>query len=52
MTTKSAVYVFGGERDELERLLGQAEDLKPESSWLLDQIGIIDPAWVILSYAA
>ncbi|TDH58310.1 methyltransferase domain-containing protein [Dankookia rubra] len=44
MTTKSAVYVFGGERDELERLLGQAEDLKPESSWLLDQIGV-DRGW-------
>jgi SAM-dependent methyltransferase len=44
MTTKSAVYVFGGEQDELERLLGQAEDLKPESSWLLDQIGV-DRGW-------
>jgi SAM-dependent methyltransferase len=40
MAAKSADYVFGGERDELERLLGQAEDLKPESSWLLDRIGI------------
>ena len=40
MAARSADYVFGGERDELERLLGQAEDLKPESSWLLDRIGI------------
>ena len=40
MTIRSADYVFGGERNELDRLLGQAEDLKPESSALLDQIGI------------
>ena len=36
MTIRSADYVFGGERNELDRLLGQAEDLKPESSALLD----------------
>lgn len=36
----SATYVFGCNQNELERLLGQAEDLKPESTWLLDNIGI------------
>ncbi len=40
MATRSADYVFGGGQDELERLLGQAEDLKPESSRLLDRIGV------------
>jgi SAM-dependent methyltransferase len=40
MATRAADYVFGGGQDELERLLGQAEDLKPESSWLLDRIGV------------
>lgn len=40
MAERSAMYVFGGERNELERLLGQAEDLRPESSWLLDRIGV------------
>lgn len=40
MATRSADYVFGGEQNELERLLGQAEDLRPESSWLLDRIGV------------
>ena len=40
MNNQSAGYVFGGNQDELERLLGQAEDLKPESTWLLDQAGI------------
>jgi ubiquinone/menaquinone biosynthesis C-methylase UbiE len=40
MSTKSAEYVFGGEQNELTRLLGQAEDLKPETSSLFDQIGI------------
>ncbi|MBL6459267.1 methyltransferase domain-containing protein [Belnapia sp. T6] len=38
--TRSADYVFGGEQNELERLLGQAADLKPETSWLLDRIGV------------
>jgi len=40
MNNQSAGYVFGGNQDELERLLGQAEDLKPESTWLLDHVGI------------
>ena len=40
MATRSADYVFGGGQNELERLLDQAEDLKPESSWLLDWIGV------------
>ena len=40
MNRQSATYVFGGNQNELNRLLGQAEDLKPESTWLLDQIGI------------
>ncbi len=40
MATRSADYVFGGGQNELERLLGQAEDLKPESSRLLDRIGV------------
>ena len=40
MNCQSATYVFGGNQNELERLLGQAEDLKPESTWLLDQAGI------------
>jgi SAM-dependent methyltransferase len=40
MTQASASYVFGGEQDELDRLLGQAEDLKPESTWLLDNLNI------------
>lgn len=44
MAHRSADYVFGGDRNELERLLGQAEDLRPESSWLLDQLGI-QPGW-------
>ena len=46
MTARSADYVFGGQQNELERLLGQAEDLKPEASWLLDQIGI-QPGWKV-----
>lgn len=40
MTARSADYVFSGGQNELDRLIGQADDLKPESSWLLDQIGI------------
>lgn len=40
MTARSADYVFSGEQNELDRLLGQADDLKPETTWLLDQIGI------------
>jgi SAM-dependent methyltransferase len=40
MNCQSATYVFGGNQNELERLLGQAEDLKPESAWLLDHVGI------------
>jgi ubiquinone/menaquinone biosynthesis C-methylase UbiE len=40
MATSAVDYVFGGDRNELERLLEQAEDLKPESSWLLDNIDI------------
>jgi ubiquinone/menaquinone biosynthesis C-methylase UbiE len=40
MDCQSATYVFGGNQNELERLLGQADDLKPESTWLLDHIGI------------
>lgn len=44
MAIRSADYVFGGEQNELDRLLGQADDLKPESSWLLDQIGVA-PGW-------
>ena len=44
MNSQSATYVFGGNKNELERLLGQADDLKPESTWLLDHIGI-DRGW-------
>lgn len=40
MAARSADYVFGGDRNELERLLGQAEDLRPESTWLLDAVGV------------
>jgi SAM-dependent methyltransferase len=40
----SAEYVFGGDQNELQRLLAQAEDLKPESTWLLDSLGIA-PGW-------
>lgn len=40
MAQQSPLYVFGGNQNELERLLRQAEDLKPESSWLLDQLAI------------
>jgi SAM-dependent methyltransferase len=40
MNNQSATYVFGGNQNELDRLLGQAEDLKAESTWLLDQIDI------------
>ena len=40
MNTSAVDYVFGNDQDELERLLEQADDLKPESSWLLDHIGI------------
>ena len=40
MSCQSATYVFGGNKNELERLLGQADDLKPESTWLLDNIGV------------
>ena len=40
MNRQSAAYVFGGNQDELNRLLGQADDSKPEWTWLLDQIGI------------
>lgn len=46
MATHSADYVFGGDQNELERLLGQAEDLKPESSWLLDHLAIAPGAKV------
>jgi SAM-dependent methyltransferase len=37
---QSADYVFGSDQSELERLLVQAADLQPESTWLLDQIGV------------
>lgn len=40
MNPASVDYVFGGTQTELERLLAQATDLKPESTWLLDEIGI------------
>jgi len=40
MSVTSADYVFGGDQNELDRLLGQADDLRPESTWLLDEIGI------------
>jgi precorrin-6B methylase 2 len=40
MSTSAIDYVFGSERNEVERLLEQAEDLKPEATWLLDHIGI------------
>lgn len=46
MATHSADYVFGGDQNELDRLLGQAEDLKPESSWLFDQLAIAPGARV------
>jgi precorrin-6B methylase 2 len=44
MNPTSVDYVFGGTETELERLLAQAADLKPESTWLLDEIGI-EPGW-------
>ncbi len=44
MDTRSAEYVFGGGSNELERLLGQAEDLKPEASWLFEAIAP-RPGW-------
>jgi SAM-dependent methyltransferase len=44
MSARSADYVFGGDRNELDRLLAQAEDIKPETSWLLDAIGPA-PGW-------
>ena len=44
MERESASYVFGGNQNELDRLLGQADDLKPESTWLLDHIGI-EKSW-------
>lgn len=40
MDRQSATYVFGGNQNELDRLLGQADDLKPESTWLLDHVGV------------
>jgi len=40
MSIASVGYVFGGTQTELERLLAQAADLAPESTWLLDEIGI------------
>jgi hypothetical protein len=40
MNTASAPYVFVGRQNELQRLLDQADDLKPESAWLLDHIGV------------
>ena len=40
MNRQSATYVFGGNQNELVRLLGQADDLKPESTWLLDHVGV------------
>jgi SAM-dependent methyltransferase len=40
VSKESTNYVFGGDQNELDRLLGQADDLKPESSWLLDNLGI------------
>lgn len=46
MAQQSPLYVFGGNQNELERLLRQAEDLKPESSWLLDQLAIAPGAKV------
>lgn len=44
MTVRSADYVFGGDQNELERLLAQAEDLRPESTWLVEAIGVA-PGW-------
>lgn len=44
MTTRAADYVFGGDQNELERLLAQAEDLRPESTWLMDAIDVA-PGW-------
>jgi SAM-dependent methyltransferase len=40
MQTAAADYVFGGDQNELERLLTQAADLRPESEWLLNEIAI------------
>jgi hypothetical protein len=34
MDRQSTAYVFGGDQDELDRLLAQADDLEPESTWL------------------
>lgn len=45
--TAAAAYVFGGDQNELERLLAQAADLKPESEWLLDAIPIREGARVV-----
>ena len=36
----AADYVFGGDHNELVRLLAQAADLRPESEWLLNEISI------------
>lgn len=44
MSRASADYVFGGNQTELDRLILQAEDLGPETAWMLDTIGI-QPGW-------
>lgn len=38
----AADYVFGGDQNELLRLLAQAADLRPESEWLLDEIPVLE----------
>jgi SAM-dependent methyltransferase len=40
MKSAAAEYVFGGNQNELVRLLAQAADLRPESEWLLNEISV------------
>ena len=38
--TAAADYVFGGDHNELVRLIAQAADLRPDSEWLLNEIPV------------
>lgn len=42
--SSSGDYVFGGDRNELQRLVVQAAGLEPEAAWLLDGMPI-RPGW-------
>jgi SAM-dependent methyltransferase len=46
MTQLAVDYVFGEATPELQRLIGQAQDLATESKWLLDAIGV-SPGWKV-----